>query len=316
MSARRLALMALMVAVACLPRVGAAQLPARADVVVAPESVTVGQPFTVTIHVHAPAGVTVSFPTGPDSGAWVRGLDPRRVGSTDDGRGMADHFVIYRLAAWNVGRLDLALPAVEARLGDDVRQLSLRDASVFVKSVLPAEKAARVPKPARGIFAGRLFPWWIVAVAAALALAWWLVRRRESRRYLPAAPPSAFENAEREFARVAALGLVEAGERGRFLALMVQAVRDYLAARYPLAELSLTTREVLREVASARGLPHERLAALLQEADLVKFARRHLTTDHALALGREAREVVAQDHAAAMAAAASSPAGPAAREAA
>jgi hypothetical protein len=177
------------------------------------------------------------------------------------------------------------------------QRISLHGATIFVKSVLPADSARRVPKPARDLFTGWAFPWWILAVLAAIAFVAWLTWRRRRGGDAPAPPAVApFERAEREFTRIAALGLVEAGERGRYVSLMVEVVRDYLQNRFPVVSLSLTTPEAMREVADAPTVPQERLRALLDEADLVKFARRALTTDRAVALGREAREIVVQEH--------------------
>lgn len=276
----------------------AAQQPVRWSIVVHPDTVTVGEPFSVTLRVIAPAGATVSFPIAPDSAAAVQPLDPR-VLSAAPGAAAMDRSVTYRLAAWDVGTLGLALPDVVVHTAGGDQGISLRNATVFVRSVLPADTSKRAPKPARDLLSARLFPWWIVAVLAAIAmLAWLSWRRRRKATASVALSVSPFERAEREFTRVAALGLVEAGERGRYVSLMVEVLRDYLWARYPVASLSLTTPELLRELADARALPHEQLGALLVETDLIKFARRPLTTDRALDLGREARAIVAHDDAA------------------
>jgi hypothetical protein len=98
--------------------------------------------------------------------------------------------------------------------------------------------------------------------------------------------------AEREFARVERLGLLEAGERGRFVALMVEVVRDYLALRVERAAPSLTSTELVRYLRTRRTMPVQRLATLLSEADLVKFARRSVTAERARELGQEARAIV------------------------
>ena len=108
-----------------------------------------------------------------------------------------------------------------------------------------------------------------------------------------------FADAEREFERVERLGLVEAGERGRYVALMVEVLRNVSRRdAIPDAHPSLTTNELLIAVRDNRFVPVNRLALVLADADLVKFARRATTAERARELGAEARGIVAAVHAA------------------
>ncbi|MHB1863733.1 MAG: DUF4381 family protein [Gemmatimonadaceae bacterium] len=272
------------------------QGPARSGTVIRPDTVTVGQPFRVDVRVRAAAGATIIFPPGPDSAGGVQALDPRVI--TDaHAAGAVDQTASYRLAAWNVGTLRVGLPDVIVEADGRQTLVPLAGLTVFVKSVLPADSSLRVARPARDLLVSPAVPWWIVGVLALIAFLLWVSWRRRRRGGPPAAPSiDPFARAEREFARVAALGLVEAGERGRYVALVVEVLRDYLVARYPRATLSLTSDELAAELRGAAAVPHDALHRLLLEADLVKFARRTLTTEQALEFGREARAVVAQEH--------------------
>lgn len=287
-AAGALLLLALQQGAAATPRV-------QMGVAVQPETVTVGDPFRVTIRVRAPEGATIEFPAGPDSAADVEALDTRQVRPSAV-TGAVEQTAVYRLVAWNVGRVSLALPDVRVQLPGGDQRASLADLSVEVRSVLPADSALRVPKPPRPPLVAPV-PWWIWALlaAAAVALLWllvWLWRRRR-RRPPPALVVDPFETAQREFARVEALGLVDAGERGRYAALMADVVRDYLAARVGGAPLSLTSRELIAAIRGRRSVPAARLEPLLEEVDQVKFARRAVTLDRAREIGREARAIVA-----------------------
>ena len=287
-------LLLLAMALAQLP--AAAQSPAPQPAVqmgytVVPETVSVGQPFRVRVRVRAPRGATVAFPAGPDSSGPVQALDPRQLGAAGDPSSV-DETAVYRLAGWEVGPLALGLGDVTVRVDGTERRISLAGARVVVASVLPADTAQRAPKPARDIFAAQP-PWWwpwlpiALAIALLLFLLWLWWRRR--RRGTVESEIVAIEVAEREFSRVEAMGLLEAGERGRFVALMVDVLRDYLARRVPGAAASLTSSEVLQSVRGQRAVPVDRLAPLLAEVDLIKFARRPVARDRAEALGREAR---------------------------
>ena len=269
--------------------------PAQLGVTVSPDTVAVGDPFVVRVRIRAPRGAAVEFPLAPDSGAQVELIDPRGVRATGDSVAV-DVTASYRAAAWDVGSRPLGLGDVVVRLNGGERRVSLSRVRVFVRSVLPADSAApRDPKPARPPFDPEV-PWWrrwlpfIVAALLALALLYWLWRRR--RRGGPAVTADPFADAEAGFARVDRLGLLEAGERGRYVALIVEVLRDYLARRVPDAAVSLTSTELVAALRASATVPLARLAPLLAEADLVKFARLPVSTDRAAALAREARSVV------------------------
>ncbi|HEY5218189.1 MAG TPA: hypothetical protein VIJ16_00195 [Gemmatimonadaceae bacterium] len=272
-----------------------AQRPVLFDTRIQPETVTVGQPFVARVHVLAPAGASIVFPDGPDSLASVQLLDPRALAN---GRvtNSVDLTATYRLAAWDVGTLRLALPDVIVHFGTTAQRVPLGTLTVFVKSVLPVDTALREPKPARDLLVGWAIPWWILAVLGIIAFLIWLAWRRQRTAPPQRAQVTPFERAEREFTRVAALGLVEAGERGRYVALVVEVLRDYLNERFALASLALTSDELVAELRGAPSIPLDRLARLLHDVDFVKFARRPLSTEQALVLGREARGIVAHEH--------------------
>ena len=267
----------------------------RVGISTQPDTVTIGDPITIRVRVSAPSGARIAFPDGPDSAAQVQAIASRTIGNNTSPSGGVDQTATYTTVAWDVGTVPAGLGDVVVTLGSATRHLSLSTVEVHVKSVLPADTTLRVPKPARPPMEIPI-PWWkqwwpllvALAVIALLLWLWWRSRRRRGAGG-EAIDPLAF--AEREFGRIESLGLVDAGERGRHVALMVDVLRDYLAMRLPEARASLTSSELARALRATRGVPHARLAALLDEADLVKFARRSLTPDEARALGREARGI-------------------------
>jgi uncharacterized protein DUF4381 len=276
------------------------EIPVRAGSSVQPDTVRVGDPFVVRIRIQAPPGSEIVFPEAPDSTSTVQGIDPVRIDSVDVASG-SERTATYRVAAWDVDSQPIRLGDVIVRNGGAERRVAMTGLSVFVESVLPADSAKRIPKPPRAIFEWGTPLWWLYALIAAAIIAlllgiwWWRRRRRRPRLVAPLDP---YKYAEDEFARIEKLGLVEAGERGRFVALMVEVLRDYLAYRYTSAPLALTSTELLDAVQGERAIPQERLRRVLQETDLVKFARRPLSAERARELGREARTIVSQEHAA------------------
>lgn len=266
---------------------------------VRPETVTVGDPFVAVLRVRVPAGATVDFPPPPDTSGPVQALDPVSIRDTVLGA-ESEYTATYRLAAWDVGTLPVPLGELLVRQQGVERRVSLAALQVQVRSVLPADSTKHVPKPARPPVEVPVSQWWkwlLALLAAALlgALAWWWHRRRNRPRPVPVPDPLAA--AEQEFSRVEALGLLEAGERGRYVALMVDVVRDYLARRAG-TPVSLTSAELVAALRRNGRVPLDRLAPLLTEADLVKFARYQVGPDRAAHLGDEARAVVQAAHAA------------------
>jgi hypothetical protein len=279
-----------------------AQAPApftvKAGVTIAPDTVRIGDPFRVTIGVRAPRGATIEFAKAMDSSATVQSLDPVVVRTSADTTAV-EQYADYRVAAWDVGSQPIRVADVIVRLNGAERRLPIAGNAVFVRSILPADSAQRVPKPPRALFELTEFPWWLWALIAAAIVAiglllWWWIRRR--RRPKPAVVVDPYARAESEFQRIEALALLEAGERGRYVTLMIEVLRDYLAARYAEAALSLTSTELQRSVVALPFVPQDRLTRLLTEADLIKFARRPVSSERARELGREARAIVAVEH--------------------
>jgi hypothetical protein len=206
----------------------------------------------------------------------------------------------WRLADWDTGDQPLKLKDVIVTIDGRERRVSLSALNIHVRSVLPADTTQRIPKPQRALFEFGL-PWWYWLLAALAAigiigLLWWWWHRRRKRKAGAVEDP--FAEAELEFERVERLGLVEAGERGRHVALMVEVMRTYLARRIPEAHPSLTTSELLVAVRESKTVPVNRLALILADADLVKFARRATSAERAREMGAEARGIVAAIHAA------------------
>ncbi len=286
-------------ALLAVPGIGLAQAQQperlRLGVLVRPDTVTVGDHFLVSIRVRGPAGSTFEFPRAPTEGRVEVVETPRLVPAEDTTA--VEQTMVYRMVAWDTGAVAVPLDAVMATVAGTPRALPLQNVHVYVRSVLPADTALHQPRPARGIF-GWLRPWWHWLLAALIALAllalllWLLSRLRRRRRTEPGESVSPIRWAESEFDRIESLRLLEAGERGRYVALYVEVMRDYLAARLSGTPTSLTSTELLEALRERRDIPVERLAPVLAEADLIKFARRSVTRERARQLAGETRVAV------------------------
>ena len=108
----------------------------------------------------------------------------------------------------------------------------------------------------------------------------------------------ALADAQRDFARIEQLALLEAGERGRYVALHIDVLREYLAARIPEAALSLTSTELVSVLDRDAPVPLPRLVPVLAAADLIKYANRPVSDVRARELASETRAIVESTEAA------------------
>ena len=279
-------------------------IPVQAGATIDHDTATVGDVIRLTVRVHAPANATVNFPALTDTSGPVQSLEPPRVTNGADSANAADRVAVYRLVPWETGTLPIRLGDALVQTDDGERRITLPLPSLFVRSVLPADSALRVPKPARALLPlHAVVPWWwwllgaLAVLALLLAIWWW--RRRASRVTGPVGDPLA--DAERGFERVDRMGLVAAGESGRHVVLMSDVLRRYLAARIPAATLANTSGELLHALRGAPTISHDRLAALLATVDRVKFAAAPISGTEARAVGDEARALVREGHARAQA---------------
>ena len=268
--------------------------PVRLGVSVQPDTVTVGEHFVVRVRVRAPKGAQIGFPVGPDSGMAVEAVDPRRELVSADTT-VSERTAVYRLVAWTVGAQRVTLGSLVVSSAGVDQRFEIPRMAVVVKSVRPSDSTGRVPKPARDVMVAPPILWpWIVGGLLVLALLLWLLRRRLRRRR-PAHThygKGAFANAKRDFARIEALTLIDAGERGRYVALHVDVMREYLAERIREAALSLTSTELLAALRADAPVPLVRLVPVLAAADLIKYADRPVSESRARELAAEMRGIV------------------------
>jgi hypothetical protein len=204
------------------------------------------------------------------------------------------------------------LPFMRAVKG--VQRATLRSDSAFVeiRPVLPAgnpplkdireiEHTARPP----------LLPWLFAAVLAlgALLLGWRRRRRRpqttaaieELISVAPVEQPSPYEVALAELSRIEQAGWARNGMVGRHYESIVDVLRDYLEAAESVPARERTTAELLWALPPylTESGRRDRLRELLDEADLVKFARLEPSETRARGFLERSRTLVADWHAAA-----------------
>lgn len=276
-----------------------AQAPVRAPLVtvrVAPQTVGIGEAITLEVRVRTAPGVEVRFPPVPDSAESIEPLDPRAITDRSTAEQL-DRTATYRFIAWDLGARPLRLGDVTLLVEGSARRYPVVVPPLRVRSVLPADSARRTPREAKPMAA---LPWdgwrWVIALVVVLGLAGWgwhSWRRKHPRVAAQDETPDAFPIAEAAFTHAGALGLLEAGESGRFAIIHVQVMRDYLARRFPKAHRAASRRE-LTELLETIDLPilPLRVTTLLERAEPIAFARAALAPDEARLIAEEAKRIV------------------------
>lgn len=251
----------------------------RAAAALEPDTVRVGDPFTLGLSIAGPQEADVQFPPLITLGAELEQLRPVSVQWEAEGGGKWQ--ARYRLAAWKSGTW--TLPEVQVEWQGS--QVSLSPPAVHVTSVLPAASEGPLPLDGpRGPKRIRGFPWWLLLLLLAALLLWWLLRRLRS--------PEEEEEAEwtdpAVEAREALARLKRDLEQGEvdlaaFYDGLEEVLRKYLAARRDWPP-ERPVREFVGEAAVDRKLESmdAGLRSLQERAGLVRFA--HVTSAETIAL--------------------------------
>lgn len=186
------------------------------------------------------------------------------------------------------GRLELTLPPLPihiARPSGQVDTLCTTEHVITIEDPLAGSNQTELhpdppPRPQREIWttARDVTLGLLLALPLLLALLWLARKYAPSLRRKPAPPPpvSAWDAALASLARLEREGLLEKQQYEAYLDRVSDTLRAYLGDRYGAGGLEATTRETLRLLGErAPGFEFERqVRAILQRADLVKFARR------------------------------------------
>lgn len=284
--------------------------------------VTLGEPIHLRLVVERDASSRVVFPQLEDElgELTVRAQSTVRTTKTsDDGR--RDERV-YELAAYTLEVDEVPAPSVLViRARGDTVALHAASLPLEVVAVRGDDEGEdlRAIKPPVWISGG--IPLWLAGIFAAvvaIGLAWLgsrILRRRAAVASPAPVSPAAPVDYEREFARIAELGLLERGALKLYYTHLSHVLRCYLEDRLGVEALERTTAEIATDLAARRAPPDaeavQRIIAFLQAADMVKFARAEPPATEARMAPETGRRLVAEvDEQLRPAAAATTPAAP------
>ncbi|MDE2662559.1 MAG: hypothetical protein OXI39_06095 [Gemmatimonadota bacterium] len=244
----------------CAPGL-ASQSAVDLEATVLPESVRVGEEFTVRLVVGQDRTGEVRFPALIDGPESIEQTGPVQIRSVDEGRRWEAE---YTIRAWRADTL--VIPPVEVELaaaGGVVRRL--QPPAVPVVSVLPAADDPLELRDARPLLSLRAPPWWLVVLAGALAgLAWWTWRRGRTAATAADVPLGPGDLALRDLARLREGWVRQQVTGDRFYDGYEETLRRYANVTRGWAP----SRELLGLGDSDAGL-----VAALRHSILARFAR-------------------------------------------
>lgn len=244
-----------------------------------PQEARLGEPVKLIITAKGEAGAAYQLPESIDLGPFVE------LGRSQTKSGEFEVITLRLVVYEEVGEVKLPVIQLESRAPDGgaVAALAVPEAGLKIKSMLeglekPEPRDIRGPVP---VWVGDYRP----LVLGGLVLLWlfcaWVLRRsrpagRAPQRLLDLPPPRmAHQIAYEKLHRIVADDLLRKGRFREYFIRVSETVREYLGNRYGFFAMDLTSRELLDELRDrpTPGLEIGSLKQLLQNADLVKFAR-------------------------------------------
>jgi hypothetical protein len=238
----------------------------------------IGQPIDLLLTVEVPEGTSVTLPEFPAD--WPPfTIQDFSEESTATSSGVTTYQRHLAVTLWQLGDYQTPATMVEYRLpnSSEAQQLVVKPAFFTVKSVLePDDLNLRPLKPPVSMF--YVSPLIVLTVLVGLGVVGGVVWSKRKQLSLPSlvSPttnlhPSA-EAALSEIKRMSSANNVSP----KVYALVSDALRGYLQGRFGVQSADMTTQELITDLSRRRDFSERRqreLSSLLDQADLVKFAR-------------------------------------------
>ena len=274
---------------------------------------TVGDPLSLRLRVLAPADVEVTLPELP--GEWgefeVR-AQSTTVEAPEDEATRTTHVLSATVVLWSPGRHETPSTTITYTNADDASHtIMAQPVTVQIESVLPTPESAETPiekqdlKPQAELPRPPIWPWILAGLVAGPLLyvggrwLWDKLPRRKKETEIEEKPAPVDDRpaeviAYEELDRIEALDLPAEGAFKRHFSLVTACLRAYIERRYDVPALDRTTYELMRDLRKIISSQEARslLRDLLNEADLVKFAKFTPTVTAARAMLSSARRFV------------------------
>ena len=252
---------------------------------VEPETIHVGDPFTITLSATYPGDHFVIFPQVASNWGEFEVSGQTSAPTVDNGDGTLTSSIQIEATLFSVGDIPTPELSVAIRKPDGeiinrpVRPIDVRVESVSgdddeLKDIKPQAELPVPPDPLSFAQERPVLVTGTLAGGVGLAILAFFLWRRRLYQALPD-PGTPAEIALRELDRIASLPLRSDADFKERYTLVSDCLRVYLQGRFDISAPELTTRQILRSLESVEieASHADDLAQILDECDLVKFAR-------------------------------------------
>ena len=266
-----------------------------------PDDITIGDPVQLRLRIEANEDLHIylePIDRGEHEHLEVDKPQVERIKSESPPTGKTHYEVIYPLRAFAIGKHPLPPISIKYTDPDGTSGSVQTPAYLFeVRSVKPA--GATEMKGIKGPWS--VPPNWLLYILAAFlvivaigAIIFFFLRKRTKPtdlqpEVLPQRQPH--EIAYEQLNRIEGLDWVAQGEMKVYHTEISHVIRQYIAARYHIPALELTTQELLDRLQS-EDIPKELIRQFFTSCDLVKFARYSPAKPEAHERMEEARRIV------------------------
>lgn len=261
-----------------------------------PETISVGDVAVLKVTVKHAAADEMTLPKELDL-AGLELLDKAQTSKSDGP--MVSEELAFKITGYEAGTVTLA--GVAIKVGDT--EFTSPVHTLKITSVLDEEapeisgQAQAASLPVRrgdgepvSIYEDIYWPLIVIALLLALAAVVFVVRRwkRRQREEKPVKAPSIppHQAALQLLKMLRQKAYLERGQFREYYFESNEIIRGYLAQRYAINALDLTTDELMQRLSSiaAQGLDRQQLRTVLEHADLVKFAKFQPSREQAAAM--------------------------------
>lgn len=249
------------------------------------ERLRIGDAFHYSVIAVVPPGGVIEWPSGGNMVGPFEIVDLDRIGPTAGLNGVLSDTLRHTLTIYTAGVYTIPPLTLTGNLSDG-RSLVATTASISITVVSVIEDDAKDIRDIKGPATMPVpTPWLQWALIAGIVLAiglllYYLYRRSKKPKVTESAPATAptrspYDLAMEELNRLADLALLAEGKIKQHYTELSEIFRRYLAGKYGVAAMEITTRELLDELYQ-QNMPYEnrqKIGTFLEESDLVKFAK-------------------------------------------